>query len=69
MSSHPSPPLILIVWYIKLGFLRAQDLCHWVEQLPTEYITFLIDCHLSHVVRFGKNEEVCVTVPDIGVER
>ncbi len=41
----------------RLDCLRAQDLCHWVEQLPTEYITFLIDCHLSHVVRFGKNEE------------
>ena len=34
---------------------------HWVELLPTDYVTFLIDCHHSHVVHFGKQRLVSGT--------
>ena len=42
----------------QLDCLRAQDLHHWVELLPTDYVTFLIDCHQSHVVAYGKLKQV-----------
>jgi hypothetical protein len=38
----------------KSDCIDMTDLKYWVELLPTDYITFLVDCHQSHVVSFGK---------------
>ena len=42
----------------QLECIRTQDLRHWVEFLPTPYVTFLIDTHQSHIAAFGKQKQV-----------
>ena len=38
--------------------IDMNQLKYWVELLPTDNITFLVDCHHSHVVSYGKQRLV-----------
>ena len=58
-NSHtltPSHPHTLT--HPQCDCIDMSDLKLWVELLPTDYVTFLIDCHHSHVVSYGKQRLV-----------